>query len=212
MVCRDYHKSDNHPSVFDALHNLANCQQAHLATHGAYNCEDPNSSYLTLAENKGIKFPLWMTAAIRTQADVILLSACESNLNGQATEGLLTPVGIGPTLAAAGAKTVVGTLWPCDGLAALCFSFYFYTISQANPKLPWHQVATQAREKLRNTTYDKLDAIVEEVGIDGECYKAMKELKAEQIMYDAATETEALGLFEPLQMWAGFTVLGKSLK
>jgi len=193
-----------HPSVFDALHNLANCHQAHLATHGAYNRYEPNASFLTLASDQDIHFPLWMTAAIRTEANVVLLSACESNLSGQDTEGLLTPVGIGPTLAAAGAKTVVGTLWPCDGLAALCFSYYFYTIAQKNPQKLWHHVAAEARHAVRDMRREELQTVIAEFDLKDEndlCWKKSVE------------RHKAVSLFQPpfnrFDFWAGFTVLGQ---
>jgi CHAT domain-containing protein len=192
------------PSVFDALHNLANCHQAHLATHGTYNRYDPNASFLTLASEQDIHFPLWMTAAIRTETNVVLLSACESNLSGQDTEGLLTPVGIGPTLAAAGAKTVVGTLWPCDGLAALCFSYYFYTIAQKNPQKPWHHVAAEARHAVRDMRRQELEMVIAEFDLADEndlCWKKSVE------------RHKAVSLFQPpfnrFDLWAGFTVLGQ---
>jgi len=191
-----------HPSVFDALHNLANCHQAHLATHGTYNRHDPNASYLTLAQ--GIHFPLWMTAAIRTKTNIVLLSACESNLTGLDTEGLLTPVGIGPTLAAAGAKTVVGTLWPCDGLAALCFSYYFYTIAQINPQMPLHHVAAQARHAVRDMRRKELQTVIDEFELKDEndlCWKNLvKGRKASSRFHKP---------FNKFEMWAGFTVLGQ---
>ena len=193
-----------HPSVFDALHNLANCHQAHLATHGTYNRHDPNASFLTLASDQDIHFPLWMTSAIRTEANVVLLSACESNLSGQDTEGLLTPVGIGPTLAAAGAKTVVGTLWPCDGFAALCFSYYFYTIAQNNPQKPWHHVAAEARHAVRDMRRQELETVIAEFDLADKndlCWKKSVE------------RHKAVSLFQPpfnrFDFWAGFTVLGQ---
>ncbi len=191
------------PSIFDTLHKLANCQQAHLATHGFYNKDDPNSSYLTL--NNNIKFPLWMTAAIRTKANLILLSACESNLNGKATEGLLTPVGIGPILAAAGAKTVVGTLWVCDGLAALCFSYHFYTIAQDNPKLAWHKIATQARKKLREMTNEDLKELADKVDLHTPSGD-----KCSFAAFDRENPTNETGKkpFQEYIHWAGFVVLG----
>ena len=96
-----------------------------------------SSKPLTRAERQIIQLPLWTITNSPVVADLVILSACESNLSGQDTEGLLTPIGIGPSLAAAGAKTVVGTLWNCNGVAAICFSYYFYKIAADHPTMPW---------------------------------------------------------------------------
>ena len=153
------------PSVFDALQHLAHSRHAHFATHGQFNRYEPTASHLTLNQNKGVRFPLWMTGAVRTSADLVMLSACESNVSGQETEGLLTPIGIGPSLAAAGAKTVVGTLWSYDGVAALCFSYYFYQIAEQNPSLHWHHVAARARQAVRKMTGDDLETLAEQLDL-----------------------------------------------
>ena len=192
------------PSVFDALHDLSNCNQAHLTTHGDYNSDEPNQSCLTLAATKNIHFPLWMITAIRTKTNQVLLSSCESNLSGQATQGLLTPVGIGPTLAAAGAKTVIGTQWPCDGLAALCFSYYFYTIAQANPQMPWHHVVSRARHAVRDMGYEELQTVIAEFNLEDE-----KDLCWQKLAKTYKARSRFGKPFARFDLWAGFTVLGQ---
>jgi CHAT domain-containing protein len=191
-------------SVFDALHTLKQSRQAHLATHGNFNRADPTASYLTLEKNQRLYFPLWMISAIQTSADFVMLSACESNLNGQDTEGLLTPIGIGPSLAAAGAKTVVGTLWPCDGVAAIFFSHHFYTIAKANPNLPWHQVATQARLKLKEMTTEQVEELAEKMDL----YDKNDECR-HTIAWFESSDISGEHPFEKHFFWAGFTVLGQ---
>ncbi|OQY54491.1 MAG: hypothetical protein DRR08_08955 [Candidatus Parabeggiatoa sp. nov. 2] len=197
-------------SVFEALRHLNKSHRAHLVTHGEFIRAEPTASYLTLENQKGVILPLWMTGAIRVSADLVVLSACESNLNGQDTEGLLTPIGIGPSLAAAGAKTVVGTLWPCKGLAALCFSYYFYTIADKNKQMRWHQVVAQARRQLRQMTAKDLKDLATELGLDGLDKDDSQEpcTSAAQKVLDSAETPESL-LFDELEDWAGFTVLGK---
>jgi tetratricopeptide (TPR) repeat protein len=194
-------------SLFKALQQLNQHRHLHLSTHGVFNRFEPLSSYLTLNDKKGYHWPLWTIGAIYTSADLIVLSACESNLNGQDTAGLLTPIGIGPSLAAAGAKTVVGTLWPCDGVAAYCFSYYFYTIAANEADLAWHQVATKARRALREMTVEEFKRIAEMMGLrlEGggmdECDEA-----ADGHLREACVLKKRP--FEDYFYWAGFTVLG----
>jgi len=200
-------------SVFEALRHLNKSHRAHLVTHGEFIRAEPTASYLTLENQKGVILPLWMTGAIRVSADLVVLSACESNLNGQDTEGLLTPIGIGPSLAAAGAKTVVGTLWPCKGLAALCFSYYFYTIADKNKQMRWHQVVAQARRQLRQMTAKDFKDLATELGLDGLDKDDSQEpcTSAAQKVLDSARSPDSL-LFDELEDWAGFSVLGQVLR
>jgi CHAT domain-containing protein len=192
------------PSVFDAIQQLAQTQQAHLAMHGHYNRNNPIASGLTLSSQSTnpIQLPLWTLTQVPVAADLIVLSACQSNLSGQDTEGLLTPIGIGPSLAAAGAKTVVGTLWPCHGLAALCFSYYIYQIMAHDSATPWHLIVAEARQALREMTNDHLETIAEAINMDEGCYDSVEIIIAQS----QATQRP----FEQFQMWAGFSVLGKN--
>jgi len=191
------------PSIFDALYQLEHSNHAHLSTHGIYYRDNPTRSYLSLEDDKKIQLPLWLNSAVRTQAELVMLSACESNLSGQDTEGLLTPLGIGPSLAAAGAKTVVGTLWPCDGVAATCFTYHFYTIATENESLPWHQVVSQARRKLQEMTTSDLKKLAEKLNLndqEDECCFSVEHYK---------WQTVSDYPFEGHVFWAGFTVLGR---
>jgi CHAT domain-containing protein len=97
------------PSVFDALHHLANQKQAHICTHGKFDRNNPLAS------------------------------------------GLIT---------------VVGTLWPCNGLATLCFNYYFYKQAQPNPQMPWHIVAAKARKALKQMRQEDLENIATEFNLE----------------------------------------------
>jgi len=197
------------PSVFDALQHFAHDQHIHLSTHGKYVIKNPLKSGLILETEKEeekttakITLPLWTLSHAPIPANLVLLSACESNLNGLDTEGLLTPVGIGPAIAAAGAKTVIGTLWSCDGIAALCFSYYFYQIMEKEPNLPWHQVVAQARQTLKETTEETLKTIAKKVQIDEKCKKDIETLQAQA--------KDRKKPFQAFYLWAGFVMLGET--
>ncbi len=190
--------------VSDALTHFAASSFAHLSTHGDFARKSPTHSRLSLNKNQALYLPLWTLTAIQTEAELVMLSACESNLTGQDTEELLTPIGIGPTLAAAGAKTVVGTLWSCNGIAAMCFTQHFYQIAQQNPTMPWHQVTAQARQALREMTEQDLTELETKLKSNQTkdlCDKQIKLRKSDAMFVNEKP-------FEKFSMWAGFVVLG----
>ncbi len=200
--------------MFDALQHLAHSQHVHLATHGHFSWANLLSSGLILRgksdeidlkpeEQFKMTLPLWTWTHLPVRAGLVVLLAGESNLNEQDTEGLLTPIGIGASLAAAGAKTVVGTLWPCDGLAALCFSYYLYHVAEENPKMPWHQVVARARLALREMQQADLQAVAKEFNledIDDLCHKLLESRVARARLSKQP--------FNKFSDWAGFVVLG----
>jgi hypothetical protein len=193
-------------SLFNALSGFANHHTVHLSTHGVFNPQNPTNSYLTLNDDKNHHLPLWMITALQTSANLVMLSACESNLTGQETEDILTPIGIGPTLAAAGAKTVAGTLWSCNGVAAFCFSTQFYKIALAHPEMPWHKVAAQARKALREMTREELKAFKKQLKIPDEIQGACEDQIERIINKSRRTKLP----FKAFSMWAGFIILGQT--
>jgi hypothetical protein len=94
----------------DVLDALTDDNRSHLILHGQYQRFAPLRSGLWVHPDQFL--PLWTSAAIGVNSPLVVLSACESNLSGQATDDLLGPVGVGPAYIAAGARAVLGTLWP----------------------------------------------------------------------------------------------------
>ncbi|EDN69338.1 hypothetical protein BGP_0637 [Beggiatoa sp. PS] len=198
-------QSGENVSIFEALQNLAKSQHVHLATHGAFRRDDPIASHLSLDDNQKLYFPLWISAAVRIPADLLVLSACESNLNGRDTKDLLTPIGIGPALAAAGAKTVVGTLWEMSGAACFFFNYHFYQLMDEKPNCPWHQLVTEARKKLQTMSFETAKAILVEIGWDDKEQPCRDDIDS----YITIAENTHSPPFEDFWLWAGFSVLGQ---
>ncbi|MCP4702751.1 MAG: CHAT domain-containing protein, partial [Gammaproteobacteria bacterium] len=171
------HLPEEPVAVFEALQRLSTSRRVHLSTHGGYNRHNPAASALSLGgAKKGEngaelakksadehQLPLWVCGAVRVPADLMILSACESNVSGRDAENLLAPVGIGPAFAAAGARTVAGTLWPCSDVATLFFSYCFLCAARDDPELPWHKVAARARDRMRGMRVDELRQITKEL-------------------------------------------------
>jgi CHAT domain-containing protein len=222
------------PSMFDALHRLRTHRQTYFIAHGQYDRANPLASYLSLHDSEKRYLPLWLCSVLPLTTELLVLSACESNLYGQETQGLLAPIGIGPSLAAAGVQTVVGTLWPCDGLAALCFAYYLDKFAQetpkaGEPKLPWHQLVARARKAVRDLTKEELMRLVETEWLlvedknDNDCLGTVRHyyFSPDKEIETGGRHSPSRGLsywrrfkkerhpFQDLSYWGGFTVMGK---
>ena len=197
-VAKQFNTQADTPSLFHALAGFANNRHIHLSTHAKFDSKEPIRSFLEI--NAGQNMPLWMLTTITTSAEFVMLSACESNLAGKATANLLTPIGIAPTIAAAGAKTVAGTLWEYNGVAALYFSILFYQIAQANPQMPWHKIAAKARMALKDMTIDEMSQY--DLSIQGNCQ--------DKISIRKYKSQESRTPFKALSMYGGFVVLGQA--
>jgi len=92
---------------------------------------------------------------------------------------------------------------PCDGVAATCFTYHFYTIAKENKSLPWHQVVAQARQKLREMTTSDLKTLADKLNLnvqEDECCFSVEHYK---------WQTVSDYPFEGHVFWTGFTVLGR---
>ena len=81
----------------------------HMVTHGHADSTDLRLSWLLMLSSRGEMLRLWEIYALRLQAEMVVLSACESGVGPyHQTEGVLS---MGRGFAYAGAKSVVATLW-----------------------------------------------------------------------------------------------------
>ena len=149
-------------SGFDVLGLLHGGGAGHLIVHGEYRPDEPRLSRLQIAT--GEYLPAWTLGALGIGCPLLWLSACQANLSGRATRERLGPVGLGPTLIAAGAQRVLGALWKCDTLAAwLLHRFLHAAIAEAAGASPqaryWHALR-EARERLRALRGSEVEALL----------------------------------------------------
>jgi CHAT domain-containing protein len=106
----------------------------HFATHGRYDNRFPLNSYLALTiprefrrdQDNGLLQAWEIFESVRLDADLVVLSACESGLGDEIDgEGLK---GLTRAFQFAGARTVVASLWQVDdqATAELMQRFYLY--------------------------------------------------------------------------------------
>jgi hypothetical protein len=198
------HSNRTHTSA-DVLAGLKDHRGAHLIVHGHYQPFAPLRSGLTVATCQFL--PLWVPAAIGVGARRVVLSACESNLTGQATTDLLGPVGVGPACVAAGAEVVLGTLWPCHDLAATLFIDQLTRLAEDGSwaDRPLAMQVAEAAQRLRRMpgveVQDLVKRLAERAGEDFGRY----ETPDWQPYYEAARP------FAHPKFWASFVVVGEDV-
>jgi len=93
---------------------LERVQRAHIACHGHFLSDSPQGAGLKLSDR-------WMTVldivSMRTNADLIVLSGCETGLSNVESGDELT--GVAGALLAAGARSVLVALWRVDDASAV---------------------------------------------------------------------------------------------
>lgn len=106
----------------------------HIASHGIFNARRPLESHLLLArdgDNDG-KLTVGELYALRLNADLVTLSACETGL-GQVNTGD-DVVGLTRGFLYAGASNVVASLWQVDDEATSQLMIRFYEALASRPK------------------------------------------------------------------------------
>ena len=98
----------------------------HLSTHGLVDATDPRLSFLAFYEGAGEPALLYFNelAALDLDAELVVLSACETSLGDVAPgENVLS---LGSAFAAGGARSTVSTLWPVSDRATEDLMLAFY--------------------------------------------------------------------------------------
>jgi CHAT domain-containing protein len=97
----------------------------HLAAHGAWNPDEPLESALFLAGTDRITIGNLLGGARLDNARLVTLAACEL-AQGHRQSGSDDYLGLPAVFAVLGAKTVVGSLWAANDLAAAILFDRFY--------------------------------------------------------------------------------------
>lgn len=144
------------------------------------------------------QLPAWVLGQLQVKGD-ISLGTCDSlriGVGGEATQ-TMGPSGIGAVLMAAGARSVVGSLWACDEWATAVFFAFWYDERQRNNA---GTALQRARQRLRHLTNAQLLAWVSTVA-------PASLAKAKERCDTTATWS---GPFAHPWCWATFSVLGNA--
>lgn len=115
--------------------SLSDHEVIHLATHGVASDEDPLSSFLLFAgdENSDRLSARTVIRDLDVPAELVVLSACQTGLGRLTGDGM---IGLSRSFLAAGARTVVVSLWSVSDEAteALMRAFYRAYLVDGVPK------------------------------------------------------------------------------
>lgn len=117
--------------------------QLHIASHGVFDAAVPLNSRLLLAADQINDGNLTVSELydMELQADLVILSACETGL-GEVANGD-DVVGFSRGLFFAGAKTIVSSLWQVDDFATMQLMLKFYDEAETKPAREALQLAQQ---------------------------------------------------------------------
>jgi len=117
------HPTSTRPTKAETLRLICTAPVIHFACHGAFNADDPLSSYLALDDGA-------LTAReildCTVHADLVILNACMSGRSK--VEGADEVLGLVRAFLSAGTSTVVNTYWKVSDVVAGCVMPLFYRL------------------------------------------------------------------------------------
>ncbi|MEM6457650.1 MAG: CHAT domain-containing protein, partial [Acidobacteriota bacterium] len=126
--------------------DIARARVLHFAGHARAGAERARSGALALAPGDGEDGTLHADEifALRLEAELVVLSACDSLGGRRRGEGL---VGLGRAFFYAGTHSLIGTLWPVDDGATAAFMAAFYRHRRDAPTVAEALRRTQAERR-----------------------------------------------------------------
>jgi CHAT domain-containing protein len=106
--------------------NIADHRILHLATHGSFNTDNPDNSFLLLGNGKQLTIPTIQSMKNLAGTHLVVLSACETGKGGMTSEGMEV-AGIGHYFLRSGAKSVMASLWLVNDPATALLMRDFYS-------------------------------------------------------------------------------------
>ena len=97
------------------------CQILHIAAHGRYFDDNPNLSYIELADGRLFASDMWTRDM---QYELVMLGACETGRVKVAPGDEL--IGLGSSFLYAGAQSLMMSLWPIKNQPTIEFMKHFY--------------------------------------------------------------------------------------
>ncbi|WP_177428162.1 CHAT domain-containing protein [Candidatus Venteria ishoeyi] len=198
------------------LRQLRRSRWVHITAHGAYTPKHPADSGLSLGSGKQGRqwIPMWACAALSlSSVELLILSACKSNLYGQQSQGLSAPAGLGPGFAAAGVQAVLGTLWSITDLTGLVFAYGWLQLKQQQPDWSLSCITYAAQQWMRQMSRAEFNVLLEDLKSCEEDTRALPAEIAEHIkLCHVRTDKHLLQTgdkppFAHPLYWAGFHVI-----
>lgn len=202
LVGPDAGKRDLLDAVPEATHVL-------LACHGSFDQIDPPASSLFLAGNDRLELRELLEQRAFRNARLVIVSACQS---ARASATVLPDeyLGLASALLAAGAASVLGTLWPVYDLATALLVGAFVRLYRegdgARPPEPPARALALAQRWLRDVTAGELASLLDEA--NGELPGLTPAQVIEAATYFSLLEPERQPYADEPITWAGFVLVG----
>jgi CHAT domain-containing protein len=134
-------------TLVSVIDNMKRASIVHFGCHGIYFDDYPEFSYLKLAGPPGAADRLEVAGIVETPltADLIVLGACRSGRGGLFAGNEF--IGFPSAFLAAGARTVLGSLWQIDDAASAFFMEGFYRVLSEHSKAGAYQAAYEIMSK-----------------------------------------------------------------
>jgi CHAT domain-containing protein/Tfp pilus assembly protein PilF len=185
------------PDQFQGL--LSRYSLIHLATHGLFVSGSPDESFLLFGDGQSVNLRQINRQWRQLDADLVVLSACETALGSAELGNGVEVLGLGFQLQRVGAKAVVASLWRVNdrGTQALMAEFYAALINANTPMTKAQALQAAQVALIQNqsvTTGGPLRAGARPVAEDGR-----------------ALGTPALPGYSHPYYWAAFILIGNGL-
>jgi CHAT domain-containing protein len=185
------------PDQFQGL--LSRYSLIHLATHGLFVSGSPDESFLLFGDGQSVNLRQINRQWRQLDADLVVLSACETALGSAELGNGVEVLGLGFQLQRVGAKAVVASLWRVSdrGTQALMAEFYAALINADTPMTKAQALQAAQVALIQNqsvTTGGPLRAGARPVAEDGR-----------------ALGTPALPGYSHPYYWAAFILIGNGL-
>ncbi|MGD2182152.1 tetratricopeptide repeat protein [Lusitaniella coriacea] len=174
--------------------NLRGNQILHLATHGDFKPGRPEESYLVLGTGEKLAIPEISTLRYLNSVHLVVLSACETALGGEGTDGVEIN-GISYYFLNQGAKAVMASLWLVNDASTAQLMQDFYGNLAGEQPVAKAEALRQAQLKMLRD--EKLSEEDEDRGI----------VAVRPVGEVSETEVNAFGFSHPYY-WAAFILIG----
>lgn len=174
--------------------NLRGNQILHLATHGDFKPGRPEESYLVLGTGEKLAIPEISTLRYLNNVHLVVLSACETALGGEGTDGVEIN-GISYYFLNQGAKAVVASLWLVNDASTAQLMQGFYGNLAGERPIAKAEALRQAQLKMLRD-----ERLSEEEGERGI-------VAVRPVGEVSETEVNAFGFSHPYY-WAAFILIG----
>lgn len=118
----------------------------HFACHGGFD-HDRNCAFLQLPQDR--LYPGHLLEAKDMSPDLVLLNACVSGVFYREARNGDAAIGLPSAFLLAGARQVIGSLWPIDDKAAVAFATSFFNRWQAEPGLSTAATVLEVQRSMR---------------------------------------------------------------